>query len=113
MDDRAAEQLGPLPPTTGEAAAARAVDSGDQELTSYAADTLRVVGLDGMLSPQFLAARHAPDADKLATRDPVWSTYGHVVVDEAQDLSPMQWRMIARRCPSKSMTIVGDQNQTT
>jgi DNA helicase IV len=39
-------------------------------------------------------------------------TFGHVVVDEAQDLSPMQWRMIGRRCPSGSMTIVGDLQQS-
>ncbi len=37
--------------------------------------------------------------------------FGHVVVDEAQGLSPMQWRMISRRCPGKSMTIVGDLGQ--
>lgn len=37
--------------------------------------------------------------------------YGHVVVDEAQDLSPMQWRAIARRCPSKSFTLAGDEAQ--
>ena len=35
-------------------------------------------------------------------------TYGHVVVDEAQDLSPMQWRMLGRRCPVGSMTVLGD-----
>lgn len=35
-------------------------------------------------------------------------TYGHVVVDEAQELTAMQWRMIVRRCPSRSMTLVGD-----
>ncbi|MFJ8043664.1 HelD family protein [Kitasatospora sp. NPDC096147] len=35
-------------------------------------------------------------------------TFGHVVVDEAQELSAMQWRMLARRCPSRSMTLVGD-----
>lgn len=40
-------------------------------------------------------------------------TYGHVVVDEAQDISPMQWRMLRRRCPSGSMTIVGDLGQAT
>jgi DNA helicase IV len=40
-------------------------------------------------------------------------TYGHVVVDEAQDLSPMQWRLLARRCPSGSMTIVGDLGQAS
>jgi DNA helicase IV len=39
--------------------------------------------------------------------------YGHVVVDEAQDLSPMQWRMLRRRCPSGSMTVVGDLAQAT
>jgi DNA helicase IV len=34
--------------------------------------------------------------------------YGHIVVDEAQELSEMQWRMLMRRCPARSMTIVGD-----
>ncbi len=37
--------------------------------------------------------------------------FGHVIVDEAQDLSPMQWRMIARRARSLSMTVVGDLAQ--
>jgi DNA helicase IV len=40
-------------------------------------------------------------------------TYGHVVVDEAQDLSPMEVRAIARRCPSRSMTVLGDLAQAT
>jgi DNA helicase IV len=39
--------------------------------------------------------------------------FGHVVVDEAQDLSPMQWRLIARRSSSQSMTILGDLAQAT
>jgi len=39
--------------------------------------------------------------------------YGHIVVDEAQDLSPMQWRMLGRRILSSSMTIVGDIAQAT
>lgn len=38
-------------------------------------------------------------------------TYGHVVVDEAQDLSPMQLRMLARRNPAGSMTVLGDLAQ--
>ena len=38
--------------------------------------------------------------------------YGHVVVDEAQELTPMAWRMIFRRCPSRSLTIAGDVAQT-
>ncbi|HVL82240.1 MAG TPA: ATP-binding domain-containing protein [Actinomycetota bacterium] len=39
--------------------------------------------------------------------------YGHVVVDEAQDLSPMQLRMVARRCPHGSATILGDLGQAS
>ena len=39
--------------------------------------------------------------------------YGHVVVDEAQDLSAMGLRALARRCPSRSMTVLGDLAQAT
>jgi DNA helicase IV len=48
----------------------------------------------------------APDE---ATPDP----YLHVILDEAQDLSPMECRMIARRAQYASMTIVGDLGQAT
>jgi DNA helicase IV len=41
------------------------------------------------------------------------STYGHVVADEAQDLSPMELRMIARRAPAGSVTLLGDLAQAT
>jgi DNA helicase IV len=41
------------------------------------------------------------------------STYGHVVLDEAQDLSPMQCRGVARRCPTGSITVLGDLAQGT
>src|SRR5262249_22936825 len=40
-------------------------------------------------------------------------TFGHVLVDEAQDLTAMQWRMLARRCPSGSMTLGGDPGQAS
>ncbi|MDE0652113.1 MAG: hypothetical protein OXI26_00470 [bacterium] len=40
-------------------------------------------------------------------------TYGHIVVDEAQDLSPMQLRMVGRRSLNGSMTLVGDIAQAT
>jgi DNA helicase IV len=40
-------------------------------------------------------------------------TYGHIVVDEAQDLSPMQLRMLGRRSLGGSMTVVGDMAQAT
>jgi len=34
--------------------------------------------------------------------------YGHIVIDEAQELTEMEWRAVLRRCPSRSMTVVGD-----
>ncbi|MGI8710592.1 MAG: HelD family protein [Acidimicrobiales bacterium] len=40
-------------------------------------------------------------------------TYGHIVIDEAQDLSPMQLRMLTRRSLNGSMTVVGDIAQST
>jgi DNA helicase IV len=40
-------------------------------------------------------------------------TFAHVLVDEAQDISPMQWRMLRRRGPSASWTIVGDPAQSS
>ncbi|MGI5233390.1 HelD family protein [Actinoallomurus sp. CA-142502] len=46
-----------------------------------------------------------------AAADRTW-TFGHVIVDEAQELSAMAWRLLMRRCPSRSMTIVGDVAQT-
>jgi len=45
--------------------------------------------------------------------DPRTRTYGHVLADEAQDLSPMELRMLARRCPSGSLTLVGDLGQAS
>ncbi|GAA4399875.1 AAA family ATPase [Fodinibacter luteus] len=41
------------------------------------------------------------------------SGYAHVLVDEAQDLSPMQWRMLARRGRTASWTVVGDAAQAS
>jgi DNA helicase IV len=41
------------------------------------------------------------------------TTYGHVIVDEAQDLSPMQLRMVARRAPAGSVTVLGDLAQAS
>ncbi|HQF04203.1 MAG TPA: AAA family ATPase [Phycicoccus sp.] len=41
------------------------------------------------------------------------STYAHVLVDEAQDLSPMQWRMLGRRGRTASWTVVGDAAQAS
>lgn len=74
-------------------------------------EQLRAVDLIGA---EELAERHVERDDRdLAERaaaDREW-TYGHVVVDEAQELSAMDWRVVMRRCPSRSMTIVGDLAQ--
>ncbi|MGH8793892.1 MAG: HelD family protein [Stackebrandtia sp.] len=63
-----------------------------------------------------LGQRHFDDdyltvADRAAA-DRTW-TFGHVIVDEAQELSPMAWRMVMRRCVGRSMTLVGDVAQTS
>lgn len=39
--------------------------------------------------------------------------YAHVLIDEAQDLTPMQWRMVGRRGRTASWTIVGDEAQSS
>jgi superfamily I DNA/RNA helicase len=37
--------------------------------------------------------------------------FAHIVVDEAQELTDAEWQMLLRRCPSRSLTIVGDRAQ--
>ncbi|OIR41342.1 helicase [Corynebacterium sp. NML130628] len=82
---------------------------------------------DDQFEAEILSASDVIDAETLAQRqadtdirstaeraraDRTWA-YGHVIVDEAQELSPMEWRMVFRRCPSKWMTLVGDTAQTS
>ncbi|WP_250214055.1 HelD family protein [Acrocarpospora catenulata] len=43
---------------------------------------------------------------------PPEQVFGHIVVDEAQELTEMEWRMLMRRCPARSMTVVGDFAQS-
>jgi DNA helicase IV len=45
-----------------------------------------------------------------AAADRTWS-FGHVIVDEAQELPQMAWRLLLRRCPARSFTVVGDVAQ--
>jgi DNA helicase IV len=76
-------------------------------------EELRVTDL---LDAEELAERHeAPGHRSVAERaaaDRTW-TFGHVIVDEAQELPEMAWRLLARRCPARSMTVVGDVAQTS
>jgi DNA helicase IV len=71
-------------------------------------ETLDVLELDAsMRAAARERLRDQVDTDPGGLQD----VYGHVVVDEAQELSAMQWRMLVRRCPSGSMTVVGDLDQ--
>jgi len=66
---------------------------------------------DGVQEVSTFADRQAA-ARAVPPRDDDYREYAHVVVDEAQDVSPMQWRMIGRRGVYASWTIVGDPAQT-
>jgi DNA helicase IV len=75
----------------------------------YAPDT-------SALDPSVLAGRWRTRGPQVglaerARQDRTW-VFGHVIVDEAQELSAMAWRMLMRRSPSRSMTVVGDVAQT-
>ncbi len=63
--------------------------------------------------PQGLAASPEPTATSATASEDEIRAFGHIVVDEVQDLSPMQLRMLARRSLSGSMTVVGDIAQAT
>jgi DNA helicase IV len=59
------------------------------------------------LADNFAESGITATTSERASGDRSW-TYGHIVVDEAQELSPMQWRLLLRRSPLRSFTIVGD-----
>jgi len=63
--------------------------------------------------PQGLAANPMPTNGAAIGGDDEIRSFGHIVVDEVQDLSPIQLRMLARRSLSGSMTVVGDIAQAT
>jgi DNA helicase IV len=115
--DEAAELLGPLSaeraPTEPDPYARKVLEmlTLDVEETDDEEFAMKAVDL---LDARALSDRHATrDQRELAERamaNREW-TYGHVVVDEAQELSAMDWRLLMRRCPSRSLTAVGDLAQ--
>lgn len=118
--DEAAELLGRLetPGRGGESTAQheRNLENARASLENMH-QTLADLGVDGVVDAEQLAAANEArgvrrTTAETAAHDRTW-TYGHVVVDEAQELSPMQWRLLARRCPMKSFTIVGDIAQSS
>ncbi len=67
---------------------------------------------DGVQEVSTFADRQAAERAQRAVREEDYREYAHVVVDESQDVSPMQWRMVGRRGTYASWTIVGDPAQT-
>ena len=65
-----------------------------------------------MLRGQDLSGALA-DEDAVPTVDPdvLAGPFAHIVVDEAQELTDAEWQMLLLRCPSRSLTIVGDRAQ--
>lgn len=112
--DEAMELLGPDPKVSAREAAAQAKR---EEEERFARDTLAQAGIgSGIVTSSMLVDNiNGLDAEAVAQKagaDREW-TYGHIVVDEAQELTAMDWRMLMRRCPSRSFTIVGDVAQTS
>ncbi|WP_026552937.1 UvrD-helicase domain-containing protein [Arthrobacter sp. H20] len=120
--DEAAELLGDLDPSAGRDTAVqdqeRRRDLANAERTlENVNESLADSGVDGVLTAEDLADHNSVTEARLsaaerASVDRTWA-FGHIVVDEAQELSPMQWRVLMRRCPLKSFTIVGDIAQTS
>ena len=119
--DEAAELLG-----EDDRAVRAAAERRRREEVAYARGVLDIIARDDDDDPEILMGSDLVDASRLATRqeeeagltaaeraagDRTWA-FGHVIVDEAQELSEMTWRMLMRRCPGRSMTIVGDVAQT-
>jgi DNA helicase IV len=113
--DEAAELLGRLDPAEG--ARARERKAQRKRDLENAEQAIRNMEVEGLVDAKTLAAGFEEQADfgstaERAANDREWA-FGHVVVDEAQDLSAMQWRVLVRRNPLRSFTIVGDVAQSS
>jgi len=123
--DEAAELLGV--DDSAQRAARRAAERARRAEQEYAQEVLDQAIVQGMEFSMTVSQLGLLDAERLsdwntyggvafstaerAAADRTWA-YGHVIVDEAQELSPMAWRMVLRRNPARSMTVVGDVAQT-
>jgi DNA helicase IV len=83
----------------------------------YAREVLEITGLaeGDFVDAATLADWNRDPGQQLTTAERAWAdpswAYGHVIVDEAQELSAMAWRMVMRRIPTRSLTVVGDVAQ--
>ncbi|MFI1733115.1 HelD family protein [Streptomyces acidicola] len=78
-------------------------------------ESSEVLSAHDIIDAERFAERQEEDdhrsAAERAAADRTWA-FGHIIVDEAQELSPMAWRLLMRRSPTRSMTLVGDPAQT-
>jgi DNA helicase IV len=123
--DEAAELLGV--DDSADKAAQRARERARRAEQQYAQEVLDTAIVGGMEFSMTVSELGLLDAERLsdwnnsggvafstaerAAADRTWA-YGHVIIDEAQELSAMAWRMVLRRNPARSMTVVGDVAQT-
>jgi DNA helicase IV len=123
--DEAAELLGV--DDSAQKAARRAADRARRAEERYAQEVIDSAIVEGMEFSLTVGQLGMLDATRLsdwnrdgglafstaerAAADRSWA-YGHVIIDEAQELSAMAWRMVLRRNPTRSMTVVGDVAQT-
>ncbi|MFC5996028.1 UvrD-helicase domain-containing protein [Pseudonocardia hispaniensis] len=118
--DELAELLGPLPegpvepvePDSGYAGEVLSIlESADRSVAGEDPDELRPTDFvtADVLAARQVSGRPVSVAERAAA-DRDWR-YGHLVVDEAQELSAMDWHVLLRRCPSRSITAVGDLAQ--
>ena len=91
--DELVQLLGPVPPEESETSLFLDADAEMSEVLTTA---------DRLSAPREVDPFELP-----------YRTYAHVLVDEAQDITPMQWRMLRRRGASASWTIVGDPAQSS
>ena len=103
--DELAELLGPS--DTGPRMAHSYLETEDAERAAHGTG----VSADDLLD-RYHGGNDLGSIAERALSDREW-VYGHAIVDEAQELTPMQWRLLMRRVPSRSMTVVGDQLQAS
>ncbi len=113
--DEAAQLLGA--DDSAEKRKRRAADRERRADERYAREVLEITGLagQGFVDAATLADWNRDAGQQLTTAERAWAdpnwAYGHVIVDEAQELSEMAWRMVMRRIPTRSLTVVGDVAQ--
>lgn len=113
--DEAAELLGVVEGRAG--AEQKELQRQRKRDVENAEQAIRNMDVEGLVDAKTLAAGFEPAVERgttaeIAASDRTWS-YGHIVVDEAQELSPMQWRLLLRRGPQRSFTVVGDVAQAS